>query len=195
MLRTLLICLALSALGCPAETPSERSEGKTPVPELRRGSEEATPKPSEPKTGGRVSVTEAKIRNQLQDLRARGKLVKLRVGTVPIQAYVADTTESRRVGLMHVPSLTEAEGMIFVYPEAVRGIGFWMKNTLIPLSLAYVRDDGTIDQILDMQPHSRKTHPSTGLVRFVLEVNQGWFKRHGVKVGDRIEGVTELEGS
>lgn len=110
-----------------------------------------------------------------------------------LKTWIADTEDSRRLGLMHVKQLPEDCGMLFVYPAAGRR-AFWMENTYVPLSLAYLRSDGTIDQILDMQPLSRRTHPSQGVIRLVLEVNQGWFERHGVKVGDKIPGVSGLLG-
>ena len=75
--------------------------------------------------------------------------------------------------------------MLFVFP-APKPQGFWMKNTLIPLSIAYISDSGEILQIEDMRPKDERSIRSKDPVRYALEVNQGWFKRHNVKVGDTI---------
>jgi hypothetical protein len=107
--------------------------------------------------------------------------------------YLANTDESRQLGLMHVRQLPEEEGMLFVYPRAGRR-SFWMRNTYIPLSLAYIAEDGTIDQLVDMRPLEDTTYPSRSTVRFVLEVNQGWFQRHQVQVGAKVEGLSGLVG-
>lgn len=117
----------------------------------------------------------------------------LTLGTVPLQAWIANRRRSRTLGLMHVRSMPEENGMLFVYPDVGRR-SFWMRNTYIPLSLAYVRADGTIEQILDMQPLTEVSHPSKTAVKFVLEVNQGWFERHGIAVGTRIKGLDGLRG-
>ncbi|RMG16911.1 MAG: DUF192 domain-containing protein [Planctomycetota bacterium] len=128
-------------------------------------------------------------RNQLDLLPTR----PLRVGSARLVAWIADREPSRRLGLMHVDRMPEDRGMLFVYPRAGRR-AFWMRNTRIPLSLAYVRADGVIDQILDMEPFDLRSHPSRTAVQFVLEVNQGWFRRHEVRVGDRVEGLQGLRG-
>lgn len=117
----------------------------------------------------------------------------IRVGAVPLTVYLADTPERRELGLMHVRSLPDDRGMLFIYPDAKRH-SFWMRNTFVPLSLAYIRDDGTIDQLVDMEPHDERPHPSVGSVRFVLEVRQGWFREHQVAVGDRLEGIRNIPG-
>ena len=75
--------------------------------------------------------------------------------------------------------------MLFVFDSDER-LSFWMKNTLIPLSIAYIASDGTIREILDMEPHSLAPVPSQYSVRYALEVPKGWFSRAGVRVGDRV---------
>jgi uncharacterized membrane protein (UPF0127 family) len=110
-------------------------------------------------------------------------------GEVTVEVEVADSPSERRVGLMNRPSLPEDAGMVFLFEEPSDG-GFWMKNTLIPLSIAFWSEEGRIVAILDMQPCESDSCPvyDPG-VRFVgaLEVNQGFFDRRGVRVGDRIE--------
>jgi hypothetical protein len=78
------------------------------------------------------------------------------------------------------------EGMIFVFPDKA-GHCFWMKNTLIPLSIAFVDDDGTIVNIADMQPHSEASHCPARPIRYALEMEQGWFARRGLKPGGRLQ--------
>ena len=110
-------------------------------------------------------------------------------GEVTVEVEVADSPWERRVGLMHRTSLPDDAGMVFLFEEPSDG-GFWMKNTLIPLSIAFWSEEGRILAILDMQPCEAESCPvyDPG-VRFVgaLEVNQGFFDRRGVRVGDRIE--------
>jgi uncharacterized protein len=105
---------------------------------------------------------------------------------VSVQVEIADDDEERRVGLMHRESLEEEEGMLFLFPVAHRG-GFWMKDTLIPLSIAFVDSDGRILRILDMTPcradPCRIYDPGVAY-RSALEVNRGTFSRWGVEEGD-----------
>lgn len=110
-------------------------------------------------------------------------------GEKEITVEIADTNDERALGLMGRTSLPEDAGMIFVYPEPTEG-GYWMKNTLIPLSIAFHDADGKILRILDMEPCRRDPCPvyDPG-VRYAgaLEVNQGAFERWGVQEGDRLE--------
>ncbi len=85
-------------------------------------------------------------------------------------------------------SMTEDHGMLFVYDRDSRK-SFWMKNTLIPLSIAYIAADGTIREIYDMEPLSTRIVDSRYSVRYALEVNQGAFQRHGIKEGDKVEFI------
>lgn len=105
-----------------------------------------------------------------------------------ITAEVADTPDTRTLGLMHRFSLRQDHGMIFVFarPEP---LGFWMKNTFIPLSIAFIDTTGEILNIDDMAPQTETTHPSRGPALYALEMRKGWFRDHGVKAGDRIEGL------
>lgn len=80
-----------------------------------------------------------------------------------------------------------SEGMLFVFDEAVQQC-FWMKNTLLPLTAAFVADDGTIVNLADMKPQSTDSHCSAKPVRFVLEMNQGWFAKKGLKAGFKLGG-------
>ncbi|GHV20009.1 hypothetical protein FACS189494_02900 [Spirochaetia bacterium] len=104
--------------------------------------------------------------------------------TVVVEAEVARTDEERNMGLMWRKSLSDGKGMLFVY-DRDRIMAFWMKNTLIPLSIAFMAKDGTVLEIHDMQPQSTMSIKSARSMRYALEVPQGWFKRAGVSVGSK----------
>ena len=103
---------------------------------------------------------------------------------------VADTAEERAKGLMGRESLPADRGMLFDFQEPTQA-GFWMKNTLIPLSIAFVDGDGTIVHIEDMQPETEDIHASPKPYRYAIEVNQGWYAAHGISAGDRVGVRTE----
>jgi uncharacterized membrane protein (UPF0127 family) len=113
--------------------------------------------------------------------------VKLAAGMHNIDAQVAATTEQRTTGLMHRKEMPQHEGMLFVF-EAPSQQCFWMKNTLLPLSIAFIADDGTIVNIDEMKPQTLESHCSAKPVRYVLEMNQGWFSKRGIKAGAKLEG-------
>jgi uncharacterized membrane protein (UPF0127 family) len=102
-----------------------------------------------------------------------------------IQAELAVTTGQRERGLMFRQALAPDAGMLFIYP-ADRELRFWMKNTSIPLSVAFLDHQGRILNMADMQPHDETLHRSAGPACCALEVNQGWFARNGIQTGDRI---------
>ncbi len=114
------------------------------------------------------------------------ELVPLRVGGIEVQVELADDADERQRGLMYRESLEENQGMLFAYPEE-RTLGFWMKNTLIPLDIAYIDREGRIVDIQQMEPQSTETHNSAAPAMYALEMNQGWFEANGVRVGDMIE--------
>ncbi|MDN3922044.1 DUF192 domain-containing protein [Pelomonas sp. PFR6] len=113
--------------------------------------------------------------------------ITLGAGMHLIQAEVAQTQEQRAIGLMHRPSMPTNAGMLFVFEDAGQQC-FWMKNTLLPLSIAFIADDGSIVNITDMQPQSLDSHCSAKPVRYVLEMNQGWFAKRGIKAGAKLRG-------
>jgi uncharacterized membrane protein (UPF0127 family) len=105
-----------------------------------------------------------------------------------IQAQVAQSPIERQTGLMHRTSMPEQEGMLFVFEQA--GVQcFWMKNTRLPLTAAFVDDDGTIVNMADMAPMTENSHCSAKPVRFVLEMNQGWFAKRRISAGMKITGA------
>jgi uncharacterized membrane protein (UPF0127 family) len=113
--------------------------------------------------------------------------VKLTAGMHQIDAQVAHTPEQRATGLMFRREMPQHEGMLFAF-EQPAGQCFWMKNTLLPLTAAFVADDGTIVNLADMKPQTTDSHCSTKPVRYVLEMNQGWFAKRGIKAGAKLGG-------
>ncbi len=113
--------------------------------------------------------------------------VELSAGMHKIEAQVAVTPDQTATGLMWRKQMPQHEGMLFVFPQAFQQC-FWMKNTLIPLSAAFIEDDGTIANIADMQAQSLASHCSVKPVRFVLEMNQGWFAKKNIKKGAKLGG-------
>ena len=114
--------------------------------------------------------------------------VKLNAGMHIIDAQVASTPNQRETGLMFRKEMPQQEGMLFVFEYPSQQC-FWMKNTVLPLSVAFVHDDGTIANIEEMQPQTLDSHCSVQPVRYVLEMNKGWFARKGIKAGSRLEGA------
>jgi uncharacterized membrane protein (UPF0127 family) len=112
----------------------------------------------------------------------------LNAGMHQITAQVALTPQQRQIGLMHRKDMPQPEGMLFVFEEPSVQC-FWMKNTLLPLTAAFVADDGTIVNLVDMKPQSTDSHCSTKPVRYVLEMNQGWFAKKGIKAGASLGGA------
>ncbi|MDD3936966.1 DUF192 domain-containing protein [Rhodoferax sp.] len=113
--------------------------------------------------------------------------VKLTAGMFLVDAQVAATPQQRATGLMFRSQMPTAEGMLFVFEQASAQC-FWMKNTLLPLTAAFVADDGTIVNLADMKPQSTESHCSEKPVRFVLEMNRGWFAQKGIKAGFKLSG-------
>lgn len=111
----------------------------------------------------------------------------LSAGMHLIQAQVASTPDQRSIGLMFRREMPANEGMLFIF-EQPQTQCFWMKNTLLPLTAAFVADDGTIVNLADMKPQTTDSHCSTQPVRFVLEMHQGWFDKRGIKAGTRLSG-------
>ncbi len=113
--------------------------------------------------------------------------ITLTAGIHQIDTQVALTPEQHQIGLMYRSEMPQGEGMIFVF-QAPSKQCFWMKNTLLPLTAAFIADDGTIVNLEDMKPQTTDSHCSAKPVRFVLEMNQGWFARKGIKPGFKLAG-------
>ena len=115
----------------------------------------------------------------------------LRIKNHEIRAEVAHTEQDRLRGLMFRDKLAENSGMIFLYPRAETS-AMWMKNTRIALSVAFIDANGRILNIAEMEPFSEQPHASSGAAAYALEMNGGWFRKHGVKAGDLVEGLKNL---
>ena len=113
--------------------------------------------------------------------------ITLHAGMHNIRAEVARTPLQTQTGMMFRREMAAHEGMLFVFDSPQRRC-FWMKNTLLPLSIAFIADDGSIVNLADMQPQSEASHCAEQPVRFALEMNQGWFAKRGIKPGFKLKG-------
>ena len=113
--------------------------------------------------------------------------IRLSTGMHVLQVMVAQTPEQLSTGLMFRKTMGTNDGMLFVFDEP-RQQCFWMKNTLLPLSIAFIDDTGTVANVDDMKPQTLDSHCSTKPVRFVLEMNVGWFDKRGIKAGSKFQG-------
>lgn len=115
-------------------------------------------------------------------------VARLSAGIHLIQAEVVSDGETRARGLMHRKALEQNAGMLFIFDDhAIHCM--WMKDTLIPLSVAFIDDRGTIVNIADMEPHDLQSHCAARPVKYALEMNRGWFAARGIKPGARLGGV------
>ena len=114
--------------------------------------------------------------------------VPLTIAGQKLTAEVAATNPDRMQGLMHRRMMPENRGMLFVFTDEANH-AMWMKNTFIPLSVAFIDSKGVITNIEDMKPHTEDAHPATRPVRYALEMNLGWFAKRGIKAGAKIEGL------
>jgi hypothetical protein len=116
----------------------------------------------------------------------------LTIGTHKLTAEVATTPEQRQTGLMNRFSLKPDHGMLFVF-ERPESLSFWMRNTFIALSIAFISAEGTILNIEDMQPQTDDPHWSKGAALYTLEMKKGWFAERGIVPGNRVEGLTKRQ--
>ena len=115
-------------------------------------------------------------------------LLELFAGMHRIEAEVAATSESRQIGMMQRTMMAPQRGMLFVFPE-VTAHCMWMRNTLLPLSVAFLDEKGRIINVEDMQPKTDDTHCASKPARYALEMNLGWFKSRGLGAGSAITGI------
>jgi uncharacterized protein len=117
--------------------------------------------------------------------------MELTAGQHQLTVYVARSPEERAMGLMHRRELPDNEGMLFMC-DGARVLAFWMKDTPLPLSIAFLHEDGTVLKVADLQPHDEESESSEHPVRFVLEVNQGWFAERELGPGTKFSGPVFL---
>lgn len=123
-----------------------------------------------------------------QDQGQKLPAIQLGAGMHNIRAEVAQTPQEHEIGLMYRTSMGANDGMLFIFDRPGQQC-FWMKNTLIPLSVAFIADDGTVVNTDEMKPQTLDPHCSTKAVRFVLEMNAGWFTKKGIKAGSKLSGA------
>ena len=128
------------------------------------------------------------IAGHAQDSAQKLPAVRLSVGMHLIHAELAQSPEERTIGLMFRKTMAANDGMLFAFEQAGQQC-FWMKNTLLPLSAAFVADNGTVVNIEEMKPQTLDSHCSLKPVRFVLEMNEGWFAKRGIKPGSKLQGA------
>ena len=174
MKRTIvLLAASLLLAGCGGADPGEPAAGSAGGSGGARSSGDAGSAAME-STGGATSLSSGTVR------------IGTSGGSVEVEVEVADDMDEMRKGLMGRTALAEDAGMLFVYPEE-RELSFWMRDTLIPLSIAFLDGEGRIVDIQDMRalddtlPHYTSAEPA----RYALEVNKGFFDERGVEVGDR----------
>lgn len=114
--------------------------------------------------------------------------MELTAGFYRIDAEIAADQDNRMQGLMHRRTMAANQGMLFVFPQAARHC-MWMRNTFLPLSVAFLDEEGRILNVEDMQPQTEDSHCAAKPARFALEMNVGWFVSKGLKVGARIGGL------
>ena len=114
--------------------------------------------------------------------------MELTAGMYRIDAEVAADQQNRMVGLMHRKSMPQHHGMLFVFPQANTHC-MWMRNTLLPLSVAFMDAEGAIINIEDMQPQTEDNHCARRPARYALEMNIGWFAQRGIRPGTKIRGI------
>lgn len=137
--------------------------------------------------------TQAQAPSQQQQQQPQGtpqlglQRTSLTAGMYLIDAQVALSPREREIGLMFRKDMPAQEGMLFVFEQPATQC-FWMRNTILPLTAAFVADDGTIVNLADMKPMTEDSHCSTKPVRYVLEMNKGWFDKRGIKAGTRLTG-------
>lgn len=124
---------------------------------------------------------------QAQEAPQRLPTLTLRAGMHKVTAEVATTPREHAIGLMHRTDMGTHEGMLFIFERPTVQC-FWMKNTLIPLSIAFIDDSGTVVNTAEMKPRSLDQHCSSRPVRHALEMNQGWFTKRGIGPGFKLQG-------
>lgn len=125
---------------------------------------------------------------------AQFRQIELSAGMHRIEAEFADDMNTRARGLMHRSQMAPQQGMLFAFPEDARHC-MWMRNTLIPLSVAFLDAEGRILNVEDMAPQTDDSHCASGAARYALEMNLGWFRQRNLKEGSLIRGVAPLRAA
>ena len=154
------------------------------------GGESSAPEEKEPATTAPARTTAEATQNTTVASAPEGSTIIAITGSTgersEVEVEIADDQAEQRRGLMERTELAEDAGMLFVF-DREEPRSFWMRNTLIPLSIAYIASDGRIVDIQDMQPLDETSHPSAAPAQYALEVNQGFFAERGIEVGNEVE--------
>ena len=116
----------------------------------------------------------------------RNKVLPINVAGIELEVELATTFDEHALGLMYRDKLEKNGGMLFVFPKE-NFLSFWMKDTRIPLSIAFIKENGRIVQIESMKPYSLDTHVAKEKAKYALEMNEGWFRVHNVREGDTVK--------
>jgi uncharacterized membrane protein (UPF0127 family) len=141
-----------------------------------------------PRAGRFLLFVAALLAASLAWADAKPRIATVKVGSHALRVEVVATDADRAQGLMHRKSLGANDGMLFIFDEPGYH-SMWMKNTLIPLSVAFIDREGTILNILDMEPHTETPNISAGPSIYAIETNKGWFAAKKVKAGDKVTGL------
>ena len=134
-----------------------------------------------------LAALSSQLTAQAQAPQTSLQRTQLSAGMHLLDVQLALTPEQRQIGLMFRKDMPQHEGMLFVFEHPATQC-FWMRNTLIPLTAAFVDDDGTIVNLADMKPQNDDSHCSAKPVRYVLEMNQGWFAKRNIQAGYKLTG-------
>lgn len=168
----LLLAVAAGGPACGETGDAEPAR----VADSRRSVTAAEERAADQEAGLRVDAREGTVVREAE----------IRVGGTAVTVEIADDPETRSRGLMNRDSLPEDHGMLFVYPEE-QILSFWMRNTRIPLDIAFIDRNGFILEIRQMEPHDDASHASKQPAMYALELRLGWFEDHGVEPGERVE--------
>jgi uncharacterized protein len=161
------------------------------------GGEDSASEKKEPATTAPAQTTAEATQNTTAASAPEGSTTIAIIGTngerSEVEVEIADERAEQQRGLMERTELAENAGMLFVF-DREEPRSFWMRNTLIPLSIAYIASDGRIVDIQDMQPLDETSHPSAAPAQYALEVNQGFFAERGIEAGNEVE-IPDLPGS
>ncbi len=161
------------------------------------GGESSAPEEDGPVTTAPAQTTAEATQNTIVASAPEGSTIIAITGSTgersEVEVEIADDQAEQRRGLMERTELAENAGMLFVF-DREEPRSFWMRNTLIPLSIAYIASDGRIVDIQNMQPLDETSHPSAAPAQYALEVNQGFFAERGIEVGNEVE-IPDLRDS
>lgn len=167
LLAAVAVVLIFATVACGSDSEPGNTASATPTAAVTATGAPGTAPPTPSPAGPAVTFTTQSGR------------------TASLYVEIADTPEEHSVGLMNRERLPDDAGMLFVWPEDT-GAAFWMKDTLIPLSIAFIDANGVILDIQDMQPLDETLHQSPAPYRYAVEANQGWFVEHGIAPGDTV---------